>query len=73
MKIRYTEQSSRIGTKRQEAEAFRSFSHSTVSKQPISIFVISLFRINGRKVSLHYFQDAAGKIFDFEIKYWRWS
>jgi len=29
--------------------------------------------INGQKVSLHYFQDAAGKIFDFAIKYGKWS
>lgn len=29
--------------------------------------------INGQKVSLHYFQDATGKIFDFKIKYGRWS
>lgn len=29
--------------------------------------------INGQKVSLHYFKDASGKIFDFKIKYGRWS
>ncbi len=29
--------------------------------------------INGQKVSLHYFQDASGKIFDFKIKYGKWS
>ena len=29
--------------------------------------------INGQKVSLHYFQDITGKIFDFAIKYGRWS
>ena len=29
--------------------------------------------INGQKVSLHYFKDSAGRIFDFKIKYGRWS
>ena len=29
--------------------------------------------INGQKVSLHYFQDASGQIFDFKIVYGKWS
>lgn len=29
--------------------------------------------IDGQKVSLHYFQDASGKIFDFKIVYGKWS
>jgi long-subunit acyl-CoA synthetase (AMP-forming) len=29
--------------------------------------------IDGQKVSLHYFQDVSGKVFDFAIKYGRWS
>lgn len=29
--------------------------------------------INGQKVSYHYFQDAAGKIFDFAAHYGKWS
>ena len=29
--------------------------------------------IDGQKVSLHYFQNVSGKVFDFAIKYGRWS